>query len=239
MGYSQFFVESHREKLLNPIADLVAAIREQDILVWCLEDFSEEHVAITGTRSSCAVIASDKIPNRAIILNYNQVQHYGSVCDLSIRLTLLGVTSHELSHIHLLDKFGIEAALSEYDVWDCVERLNILHPGDFRNLRNFAMHQKQPSVEHRKSEQAPEWLKSFDQLSPQLGYGFAWQVALKMATDGGLKSWDITSLLIENGWSTEAAIDVVDTDRTNIGLSQLALDRKDFEEMKRCRKQQS
>ena len=57
-----------------------------------------------------------------------------------------------------------------------------------------------------------------------------------MATDVGLKIWDITSILINNGWSTEAAIDVVDTERINIGLTQLALDRKDFEEMKKCRK---
>jgi hypothetical protein len=234
MDYSQLFTDKHSEKLLAPIADLVTAVRAQDIRVWCLPEFNQSHIEITGSASSCAALASDKIPDRTIVINFAQVANYSVVCDLPVDKVLEVVLTHELGHITLCDNFGIEQGQSEFDTWQVVERLGILSPADFANLRDYAVHKKQPTFDHRRSfDNSPEWLRTFNRLSRTIGYGLAWGAIQNDIKALGLQSWDILAALQDAGWDFDISYPLSEGEDIPHALTKLAIQRNDVTELER------
>jgi len=231
MDYSPIFTVKHLEKLLKPVSDLVTAIRNQDIRVWALEFFTPEHISVLGGESSVSVLQGDKLPARTIILNASQVGHYSSVCDFGYTKALEMTIWHELSHISIFDNFGVDAACSEFDTWAAVERLNIVPPEDFKNFRDYAMHRRPPTFDHRQADQAPEWLRGFSRLAPSVGYNLAWGVTKNLADKAGLASWQITDALIQNGWEASIAIRVVEDKDPSAALFDLAVAKRDMGEL--------
>ena len=195
--YTALFQASHKEQLLSPIPDLVKQARSERITIWALDTFAPAHVAVLNTTSCCAVVESNVLPIRTIIMNNSQIHEFTKGCEMDFAKCFELVFLHEQGHIDLLDRRGVVAASSEFDAWEFVAPRTSATRADYENLRGHCMWNNNPRL-LPPVDTTPQFWKDFLRMGSQIGYPMAWAGCKADIKRLNLQPWDVLRILQED-----------------------------------------